>query len=94
MSAKFRRKFQSAVVGVDGYGDGSARWTLTFDNGSKRLSFRRFQSEEQAFQAATEHYLPLCQKKIDAGERIWVVYNVISPKDGKQRPVFTDASVE
>jgi len=94
MSAKFRRKFQSAVVGVDGYTDGSARWTLTFANGHKRLSYRRFQSEEQAFHAATENYLPLCQQKVDAGDRIWVVYDVINPKDGKQRPVFTDASVE
>jgi hypothetical protein len=94
MSAKLRKKFQSAVIGTEAYADGSARWSLTFTNGNKRLSFRRFQSEEQAFDGAVNGYLPLCQKKVDDGERIWVVYSVISPKDGKERQVFTDASSE
>ena len=88
----FTKKFQTGTFGVKQFGD-KARWTLTFQNGNTKYSYKLFNSVEDAKVAVTEHYIPLCQKRLDRGERVWTVYNVMSDKDGSVRPVFTNAEV-
>ena len=84
----FTKKFESATFSADVYENGSARWSMTFANGKKKLSYRLFDSVDEAKEAVVEHYIPECQKRLDQNERIWAIYDFISPKTGKPRAVF------
>lgn len=89
--AKFTKKFETGTFGVRKFGD-TYRWSLTFTNGNTRYSNRSFQSEAFAREAVSA-YIEHCKQKQATGSRVWVVYDVLSTKTGKNQHVFTNAHI-
>jgi hypothetical protein len=88
MSKSFTKKFESGTFGVQTFENGSARWTLEFANGNKRFSYKLFDNFDGAKNAVLNHYIPECQQRLDAGKRMWVIFEKMSPKTGEMRSVF------
>ena len=92
MPAKFTRKFKSGTFGVASSEDGAIhRWTITTANGRTRYSLNFYPEAELAY-AAQGHYIDLCKERDEAGERVWMIHRVFSPKTLKERNIFLQAT--
>ena len=88
MAKKYSRTFKTAKFEVAQFDD-FARWTIEFENGTKRFSRTTFPTPEEASRAIGR-YIERCEEQAAKGLRFWVV-NRIMLDSGRVHEVFTDA---
>ena len=80
-------KFKSARFGITVYENGSARWTVTNENGVTRVSNEHYATQEQAA-LALKKYLGVCKERADRGIRLWMTFQSLDPVTGQTRDIF------